>query len=292
MKIALLGVSCGWGAKNPATALGPARFKETGILQALQAQTQAVKWQDLSTSTAYQKNLTLDYAQRQQEIEILNRQLSQRITSVMAQSYFPIVVGGDHAIAMGTWQGVITAQGAAEQFGLIWIDAHMDSHTPETSHSKSIHGMPLAALMGRWGPYGKQLNPAHIVLIGVRSFEPEEAALLKKLNVTVFFMEEVKQQGFKAIFSQAMDKVTQETKGFGISIDLDAFDPDDAPGTGTPCADGLRAEEVLPVLAGVGHHPMLKGLEIAEFNPLCDVNGKTAQLAKTLLLGIMQKETP
>lgn len=290
MKIAILGAQCGWGAQLPAAALGPLVFEQTGIVSALADTGREVTWEMWGTDTPYQKDITLDYTHRLNEITVFNQQLTQHVKNAMAQSYFPIVMGGDHAIAMGTWRGVISALDAQGRFGLIWIDAHMDSHTPETSYSQAIHGMPLAALMGCWGEMGAQLNPRHVVLIGVRSFEPEEAALLEKLHVTVFYSETVKEIGFSAVFAQALQKVTHDTQGFGISIDLDAFDPLDAPGVGSPEKDGLRAQEVLPVLKGIGQHALIKGIEIAEFNPERDIEGKTAQLAKTLLLNMMEQD--
>jgi arginase len=290
----VIGAQCGWGAGSHEAEYGPQVFKESGLLQALEADNLTLHWQSLETPTSYKNQKELPYQKRLKEITTFDTQLAAQVKAAIETSHFPVVLGGDHAIAMGTWSGAVSALKAAGQFGLIWIDAHMDSHTPQTSPSQNIHGMPLAALLGfgesvlvNLGESGTKLNPQHVVLIGVRSFEEGEAALLEKLKVKVFFIEEVKKLGFETVFKQAIAIATKDTLGFGLSIDLDAFDPSDAPGTGTPVADGLRAKEVLPVLAAYGQHPSLKAIEITEFNPTKDVNGKTATLAKDILLQLL-----
>jgi len=222
------------------------------------------------------------------------RHLSSTVMKTVMNDQFPIVLGGDHSIAIGTWSGV--AQGLnwhkpKSNLGLIWIDAHMDSHTPQTSPSQAIHGMPLAVLLGHGDPSlthigGSQpkISPQNLVLMGVRSYEVGEEAFLASQGVRVMLMSEIQERGFQACFREAIAVVTRDTAGFGLSIDLDAFDPIEAPGVTTPCSLGLRASEVIPVLQQIVGHPLLAGLEFAEFCPPLDsAQGSTFVLLKNLL---------
>ena len=131
---------------------------------------------------------------------------------------------------------------------------------------------------------GAKLNPAHVVLIGVRSFESGEEELLKNLNVKIYYMNEIKERGLEEVFSEAIKIVTQGTKGFGISLDLDAIDPIEAPGVGTPEPNGLKAQEVLSALSTLKHNKNFKAFEIAEYNPTLDINHKTAALIQQCIL--------
>jgi len=174
--------------------------------------------------------------------------------------------------------------------GLLWVDAHMDSHTPDTSPSGALHGMPLACLLG-YGEReltevaypGPKLQPQHVCIVGVRSFEEGEARLLEVLGVRVFFMQEVQRIGPEAVMQEAMEIVSQETAAFGISIDMDAIDPLDAPGVGSPAPLGIAGRALVECMGMVAQQPKLAGIEVTEFNPLRDVNKKTAKLVGDLL---------
>ncbi len=205
-----------------------------------------------------------------------------------------IVLGGDHSSAIGTWSGVSAALHDTSQLGLVWIDAHMDSHTPGTSHSQAIHGMPLAALLG----FGEtcftemlsqhsKLQPEHVVLIGIRSYEPEEQQRLQDLNVRIYYMEEIQQRGLAIVMQEAHAIVNQATAGYGVTIDLDALDPIDAPGVGSPVQDGLRLQQLCQSLTVFKNDPCMLGLEIAEFNPDQDEDNKTEQAIFNLIQSTM-----
>jgi len=203
-----------------------------------------------------------------------------------------VTLGGDHTCAVGTWSGVAAAMGD-EPIGLIWLDAHMDAHTFETSESGAIHGMPLASLLGEGDEAlsevltsRKKLLPEHLCLIGVRSFESGEAELLKRQGVKIFTMEDVDQQGLDSILKQAIEITTKGTAGFGISIDLDGIDPEDAPGVGSPEKNGIQAAPLIKSLELLSGHKNLLGLEIAEYNPHHDENHKTAQIVLDLICAI------
>jgi len=277
----LIAAEFGWGAKRHETAFGPEALRTLGF------DFQSV----VKARTPFSNNLQLPYPKRCAEVTQFSQELSKVVATSVAKHHFPIVVGGDHSMAVGTWSGVVSALQAQKQFGLIWVDAHMDSHTVETTPSMAIHGMPLAILLG----FGEKklisinnivpkLDPKHVVLIGVRSYESGEAELLKSLNVRIFFMDEVKLRGLMSVLKEAIAIVSQQTVGFGVSLDLDAFDPMIAPGVGSPEKEGILSlpeiEEAFQVLST---HSNLRALEIAEYNPVLDIDNKTVDLVNRIL---------
>lgn len=207
-----------------------------------------------------------------------------------------LTIGGDHSCAIGTWSGAAAALRRQGPLGLLWIDAHMDSHTPATTLTGNIHGMPMACLLGE-GP--KQLTtildaqpkllPEHVCLVGIRSFEPAEAELLKRLNVRCFLMPEIKERGLTTVLTEALQIVTQGTVGYGVSIDIDAFDPHEAPAVGVPEPDGLNAAEVCAFLTRVQPDPRFVGAEITEFNPNLDDNHRTEKLVGELIKALFSR---
>ena len=198
----------------------------------------------------------------------------------------PCVLGGDHTCAGGTWTGV--ARGLRGDLGLVWVDAHMDSHTPGTSHTGRLHGMPLAWLLGQdddplYGLASGVLDPRHVCLVGVRSYEPEESERLARLGVRVYLMEEVRQRGLRRALDDALRIASQDTAGFGISIDLDVVTPEDAPGVAVPAEGGLGGAELAQALEGIGGRPGLAAVELVEYCPRLDKGGRSAQVAVDLL---------
>ncbi|MDP1573356.1 MAG: arginase [Coxiellaceae bacterium] len=211
--------------------------------------------------------------------------LSHDIKKSILNNRFFITVGGDHSCAIGSWSGALnTVKG---DLGLIWFDAHMDSHTFATTLSNNIHGMPLAVLLGQGDPTltalsSKKLNPENVVLIGIRSYENGEQQLLEKLGVTIFYMDDIKKLGMRTVINSAIERVTKNTTHFGISIDLDGFDPLDAPGVGTREKNGVSAKDFLAQFEKIVENPKLIGMDIAEFNPSLDKNHQTEKLAVLL----------
>lgn len=287
-KIAFIGVALGLGAQKRQTEQGPEAVQSSQYINKLIEETELIEWQTMLLDQAVEASPS--YAQRLQSITHMVSKLAFQTAHAIEQGVFPIVIGGDHAMAVGTWSGIIMACDAQAQFGLIWFDAHMDAHTPETSPSMAIHGMPVAVLLGQGeaalvNTYatGQKIHPQHLVLIGPRDFEIQEADLLAQLGVKVFSTHEIQERGFEKIAEEALAIVTKGTKGFGISIDLDGFDPVDAPGTGSYAPNGLTPESVLPSLAELLQDPRCKGLEIAEFNPVLDKDHKTLHLIEMLI---------
>lgn len=282
-KMNLIGYASGIGANNVDCALGPwylyyhpELFVEHGL---------DVVWHGIVQATSNQRGMDVLSLVQEKSLEL------GRLVSFFAKKSLPFcVLGGDHSSAMGTWSAVAAAYRPTGDVGLIWIDAHMDSHTPETSESKNIHGMPLAHLLGKGDvsliqlfESNPALRPENVCLVGARSYESGEQEILRSLGVKILKMEEVIQIGIAKALDIALNHVTRHTIGFGISLDLDGIDPLDAPGVGCPEPNGIPARALLDALH---QNPAFKnhlGLEIVEYNPIRDINHQTAKLAMELL---------
>ncbi|MCC6889366.1 MAG: arginase family protein [Hyphomicrobiales bacterium] len=202
----------------------------------------------------------------------------------------PLAIGGDHSCAIGTWSGVARAMRHRGPLGLIWIDAHMDMHVPETTHSGAINGMPLAALLGHGAAEltamagdRPALEPHRVCLIGARSFEPEEVEFARRHGVRVIDSDELGRRGLDAALDEARAIAMRDSCGFGVSLDLDAFDPVDAPGVGTPVGGGIRAGAFLDAWTDLTQTPACRAIEIVEYNPRRDRAGRTAALMTALV---------
>ncbi|OGT42778.1 MAG: hypothetical protein A3F42_02910 [Gammaproteobacteria bacterium RIFCSPHIGHO2_12_FULL_37_34] len=222
--------------------------------------------------------------------------LAKKVSAMVMRKQFVTVLGGDHTAAIGTWSGVYDALHAQGDIGLLWIDAHMDSHTPKTTESGRLHGMPLATLMGYGYPSlttilhsSPKIKPEHLCLIGVRSYERSEAELLKRLNVRIYFMDEIKARGFQTIFKEAIEIVCQYTIGYGISLDLDSIDPKEAPAVDVPAPNGLHAKDLMSEIIATMCDPKLVAMEIVEFDPSRDINDKTQKLIVDLMNAMIKK---
>jgi arginase len=293
--ISVIGSASGWGARIHSTEKGPDFLNTSVFVEALENIRSKVEW----VKTIYPQHKAsefnlMDVTQALSEIGPQVENLFHIIVRELTLNRFPVVLGGDHTMAIGTWSALTYALDAVQNFGLIWIDAHMDAHTLQTSPSRAYHGMPVACLLGHGvselvnvGGVGAKLRPEHIVQIGTRSFEEGEEKLLKYLGVKIFTTGEVQVRGFDKVMEEALAIVTKDTKGFGISIDLDSFDPEEAPGVGTPEMNGLRKKNVLPVLAKLARHPQFRAFEISEFNPEYDVDNITAQLILELATALL-----
>lgn len=283
--IALIGYASGVAAGDPGCGDGPLVLQEADFSRKLSQKGINTHWQAMLLPPSPQ-------ATKLASVTDLCTRLAHEVQQPTANQQPFIVFGGDHSCAIGTWSGVAMGR-QGKPFGLIWIDAHMDSHTHDTSESGNIHGMPVACLLGHGktelthiGQPIPKILPQNIALIGIRSYESGEEALLEQLGVRIFRMPEVKEKGITAVMQEAIKIAQQGTDGFGISIDLDGIDPDDAPGVGTPVAEGIGGQELCRALRLVHHHPALIGLEIAEFNPHQDHNYNTLNLINHLIEAI------
>src|SRR5687767_2456822 len=216
--------------------------------------------------------------------------LASAVADSLRLGRLPCVLGGDHSCAGGTWTGV--ARAMRGELGLVWVDAHMDSHTPGTSHTGRLHGMPLAWLLGQdddplYGLSAGVLNPGQVALIGVRSFEPEEDERLRRLGVRVFHIDEVHARGLDAVCADALAIATAGTEGFGVSVDLDVVTPEEAPGVGTPVAGGIGGAQLARALAGIGGRADLVAVELVEYAPRLDPDGRSARVAIDALVAAL-----
>lgn len=284
----LIGAEVGEGASDGGCKWGAAALRDQGIAQALAHTGRNVTWGDMVAAQA------LCATTRLEAIEVFSQRLARSVERALLQGHQPLVVGGDHSCAVGTWSAVAEVLRPTGALGLIWIDAHLDAHTPETSDSQAPHGMPLASLLG-YGTeglthlygWGGKLQATNVVVIGARSYEAAEKALLERLGVRVLYMDEVFERGFAACFEEARAIVKAHTAGWGITLDLDGLDPLDAPGTGTPVEQGIRLADALTVLQNCSHDPDFVAMELTEYNPLRDFGGRTAQAAVQLVCRVL-----
>ncbi|MFN4325159.1 MAG: arginase [Azonexus sp.] len=280
-RVRIIGAASGLGAQDQACEDGPVAFHRSQAWHAL-AHHPRVDWGRTLFAPAGEGGGAAG------RIAGLCRQLADEVEYALRGGAFPVVIGGDHSIAIGTWSGV--ARVAGQPVGLLWIDAHLDSHTPETSYSGAIHGMPLACLLGRGdkrllniGLSGAQVSAGHTVVLGARSYEPEEIDFLRASGVRIVDSIELAQRGFADCLHEALAVVTAAPAGFGVTIDLDAIDPLLAPGVGSPEPEGLSARDVLEALSGMAGLSGFRALEIVEYNPDRDRLGITASLISDLV---------
>lgn len=210
----------------------------------------------------------------------------------LADGCMPVFLGGDHSIAMGTVGGVTHDGGAV---GLIWIDAHGDFNTPETSPSGNVHGMPLAALCGLGpselvdlGRPGAKLRPENVVLIGIRDLDPLERQLLKDSGVTIFTMRDIDERGIANVAREALDQLRNVSR-LHVSLDMDSLDPSEAPGVGTPVPGGLTYREAHALMEILADRGIVGSVDIVEINPILDNRNETAETAVQLLTSLLGK---
>lgn len=261
----------------------PMTLKKSKYIQAIQAQ---LHWHPIiTTETTARAEAALD------EILKLNTQLAKLSYKATGEGKHFITLGGDHSSAIGTWSGVAAAlEKEQKNLGLIWIDAHLDSHTFDTSPTNNIHGMPLAMLLNQSeSPLTSILSKAtklqaeNLIIIGARSFEAGEAALIKKLGITVYYMSDINQHGLEFAIMESIKILDEKTDVIGLSLDVDSIDPEFAPGVSTPEADGICANELLQHLHHITAHPKLIGCELVEFLPSKDINEKTEKLCADIM---------
>lgn len=223
----------------------------------------------------------------------VNRMLAEQVAAICASGSFPLILGGDHSLSVGSVAGVAHGR----RIGLIWVDAHADFNTAETTPSGNIHGMSVALLSGRGHPslskiYGERfpiLQDEDIALVGLRDIDPLEQESLRKSGVHVFTMHDIDRRGLAAVMDQAISLVSANTEGFHVSLDLDALDPRDAPGVGTAVIGGLSYRETHLALELVASSGKLLGLDLVEVNPILDMHNTTAHLAVQFALSALGK---
>lgn len=280
----LLGFASAIAGAGKDQGKGPLILKDSPWIHEMIHKGVPLQWGDILQSSS------LGDMQKSESIAKICHLLAKKVNQLMLQKKFFTVLGGDHSSAIGTWSGAYEAIKSKGPLGLIWIDAHMDSHTMDTTPSGNFHGMPLACLLGRGLPSltkilsdEPKLKPEHVCLVGVRSYEDPEARLLQELNVKVFFMEEVKERGLEDVIKECIKIVTSNTHAFGISFDIDSVDPKDAPATGVSEPNGISANDICKAFVVLSKEPKFIGAEIVEFFPELDEDHKTEKLIAKLL---------
>ena len=237
------------------------------------------------------RNLS-DRRKNEYEIEKFNSNLYKNMVDKIKEEYFPIMLGGDHSAAIAS---VLASAKVNVDIGIIWIDAHTDYNTFESTVTGNIHGLPLAAVTGykcnelRSYHNGKIVQPSRTVVVGARSIDEKEKDNLRYAGITVFSTEDIKEKGIDAVMDEAFKIAGYKTKGIHVSYDLDVIDPDVAPGVSIPEFDGITEEEAMKINEYlVNHMKDIVSFDLVEFNPLRDIDRKTEQIALNILAQIIK----
>lgn len=222
-----------------------------------------------------------------EKVSEANEKLAATVDEVILNGRFPLVLGGDHSIAIGTLAGVSKHY---KNLGVIWYDAHGDLNTADTSPSGNIHGMPLAVSLGLGhkrltdiAGYSPKINPENVVIIGARSLDEGEKALIKQLGVKVYTMHEIDRLGMTKVMEETILYLKERTDGVHLSLDLDGLDPHDAPGVGTPVLGGISYRESHLAMEMLEESKLITSAEFVEVNPILDDKNKTASVAVALM---------
>lgn len=289
MHIALLGAAFSVGGAHPGCRLGPQAFYEQEFRGRHRRLPARMRWagQVREAGAGLQR-----YPAGAKVVHESVRRLMVRVRRLRSGGTLPIVIGGDHSCAIGTWSGIASA--TLKPVGLLWIDAHMDSHTPESSESQRLHGMPLAALLGEGDPGFTRLTgrrPAvlarHCAVVGVRSYESGEPLRLSRLGVKFYTRADISRRGLSSVLNEAWRHVASAPGGFGVSLDLDVLDPMLAPGVSVPEQHGLNPRYLARLLRMQPRKHRLRALEIVELNPRRDPQGQTRRLLPLLIRALL-----
>ncbi len=278
--IPVIGVASGLGGVDEGSREGPLLLQQHFSV--------SVQWEKMFQS------LPSPLA-KERQIASLNQALAEEVCHVMEHSPFLFVIGGDHSCAIGTWSGVAERlRRRGKELALLWMDAHMDVHTPATTPSGNIHGMPLATLLGYGAPHLTHLlsplakvKPENVFLIGTRSYEQEEKALLEKLKVRIYYMEEVQRRGLSTIFSEILTQLAARKLAYGVSLDIDFFDAKEMSATATPEENGLHPEAFIKSTSLFAPYPPVV-FEYVEFNPSRDHQNQSLKWSLRILENVLR----
>ena len=299
--VRIIGAPMDYGANRRGVDMGPSAIRYAGLSDELEAAgVETVDAGDLLMPRAEERDPDASQppegnAKFLQEIEAVCSRLREQVAESLADGEFPLVLGGDHSIAIGTMGG--SARGA--DLGVVWFDAHADLNTPEISPSGNVHGMPLAAGLGR-GVFG-DLEWAHaprireesVAYVGLRSIDDRERERIRDSEMTAFTMADIDERGITTVVEDALDVATAGTDGVHVSLDLDWVDPKTAPGVGTPVRGGATYREAHAALERVFRRDeregILRSMDVVEVNPILDEKNETAKLAAELTASVFGK---
>jgi arginase len=302
-KIRILGVQLDLGQSRRGVDMGPSAVRVAGLEARLEALGHVVEdGGNIAVAIAEQKKSGDPHAKYLKEITATCTKHAEAVFKTLEAGKFPFVLGGDHSVAAGTVAGVAEffrqqRRVQEQKVGLIWIDAHADINTPETSPSGNVHGMPLAAIMGL-GPaeladiYGfkPKVHAENCVLVGVRDVDAREKENIKETGIEVYTMRDIDERGMRTIIEEALRVAGRGTAGYHVSLDMDWIDPEDAPGVGTPVRGGASYREAHLAMEIIADHGRMTSFEIVEVNPVIDEHNRTADLAVELALSAFGKK--
>ncbi|HKF23403.1 MAG TPA: arginase [Candidatus Angelobacter sp.] len=302
-KIRILGVPLDLGQTRRGVDMGPSAVRVAGLEARLEALGHVVEdGGNVAVAIPEQKKEGDPHAKYLKEITATCTKHAETVYKTLEAGKVPLVLGGDHSVAAGTVAGV--AQFYREQrrvqeqkIGLIWIDAHADINTPETSPSGNVHGMPLAAILGL-GPaelaniygFAPKIQPENCVLVGVRDIDAREKENIRETGIEVYTMRDIDERGMRTVIEEALRVAGRGTAGYHVSLDMDWIDPEDAPGVGTPVRGGASYREAHLAMEIIADHGRMTSFEIVEVNPVIDEHNRTADLAVELTLSAFGKK--
>jgi len=299
-QIRLIGVPLDLGQLRRGVDMGPSAVRVAGLQAKLEALGHVVAdGGNISVAIAETKRAGNQNARYLKEITETCTKAAELVVKTLGEGMTPVVLGGDHSVAAGTVSGVAEFYRRQKQkIGLIWIDAHTDINTPETSPSGNVHGMPLAALLGL-GPeplgnilgFSPKVAPENTVIIGVRDIDTSEKENIRRAGVTeVYTMRDIDERGMRTVIEEALRAAGRGTAGYHISLDMDWIDPEDAPGVGTPVRGGATYREAHLAMEIIADHGRMLSFEIVEVNPVIDEHNRTAELAVELIASAFGKK--
>ena len=298
-KIRIIGVPMDLGASRRGVDMGPSALRVAGLQARLkQLGRQVEDIGNIVVKQPEEQHYGVKNAKYLGEISDTCKGLAESVEKALAEDFLPFVLGGDHSIAVGTTAGVAAHYNkSSKRIGLIWLDAHGDMNTPESSPSGNVHGMPLASIMG-YGPpelteiagIKPMVEPRNIALVGIRDLDAKERRLVKESGVRIFTMRDIDERGMQEVMSAALRLAIDETDGIAVSLDMDFVDPSDAPGVGTPVRGGVTYREAHLALEMIADSRSMVSFEIVEINPVIDLHNKTATLGVELALSGLGKK--
>jgi arginase len=299
-QIRIIGVPLDLGASRRGVDMGPSAVRVAGLEARLEALGHEVTdGGNITVAIAETKHIGEQSARYLKEITETCTKAAEMVAKSLEEGMTPVILGGDHSVAAGTVSGVAEFyRRDKKKIGLIWIDAHSDINTPQTSPSGNVHGMPLAALLGlgpeplanifAWSP---KIAPENTVLIGIRDVDATEKENIRRAGVTeVYTMRDIDERGMRAVMEEALRAAGRGTAGYHVSMDMDWIDPEDAPGVGTPVRGGATYREAHLAMEIIADHGRMLSFEIVEVNPVIDEHNRTAELAVELISSAFGKK--
>ncbi|MFS0784257.1 arginase [Bacillus sp. 1P06AnD] len=288
-EISIIGVPMDLGQSRRGVDMGPSAIRYAGVIDRLERLNYTVE--DLGDIAIPSRENKIDAdgsgIKNLEQVSEASWNIAKAVDEVLVKEGFPLLLGGDHSMAMGSIAGIAKHY---KQLGVIWYDAHGDLNTLETSPSGNAHGMPLAANLGLGHPkltnilnYSPKLKPENIVIIGARSLDEGERQLIKEKNIKVYTMHEIDRKGMTAVMAETIQYLKERTDGVHLSLDLDGLDPDDAPGVGTPVMGGISYRESHLAMEMLAESDIITSAEFVEVNPILDERNRTAATAVALM---------